>query len=82
MPEGGTALGYVTVPDADGAKLAQVKGALAGVEGIDAVIEPSGYAALGLPLPAASNQMGPLFLVAKPGYAFTAWQGMLPGGKK
>jgi predicted AlkP superfamily pyrophosphatase or phosphodiesterase len=75
VPEGGTALAYVTVPDADGSRLARVKQALAGIEGIDRVIDPSGYAALGLPLPSASDQMGPLFLTAKDGYAFTAGLG-------
>jgi len=72
VPEGGTALGYLTVPDADGSKLAQVKQALAGLEGVDKVVEPADYASYGLPLPGASNQVGPLFLVAKPGYSFTA----------
>jgi len=72
VPEGGSAFGYVTVPDADQSKLARVKQALAGLEGIEAVVEPSEYAAFGLPLPAASNQIGPLFLTARPGYAFTA----------
>jgi predicted AlkP superfamily pyrophosphatase or phosphodiesterase len=75
VPEGGTALAYVTVPDADGSRLARVKQALAGIEGIDRVIEPSGYAALGLPLPSVSDQMGQLFLTAKDGYAFTAGLG-------
>jgi len=72
VPEGGSALAYVTVPDADGAKLALVKQAIAGLEGVDRVVEPSDYASYGLPLPTASNQMGPLFITAKPGYAFTA----------
>ncbi len=72
VPEGGTALGYLTVPDPDGSKLAQVKAALAGVEGVEKVVEPADYPSYGLPLPSASNQVGPLFLVAKPGYSFTA----------
>jgi len=72
VPEGGSALGYVTVPDADGSRLARVKQALAGIEGIDKMIEPADYASYGLPLPSASDQMGPLFLTAKEGYAFTA----------
>jgi predicted AlkP superfamily pyrophosphatase or phosphodiesterase len=72
MPEGGSAVGYLTVPDPDGSRLAKLKAALAGVEGIDKVIEPAGYASYGLPLPSASDQMGELFLTAREGYAFTA----------
>jgi predicted AlkP superfamily pyrophosphatase or phosphodiesterase len=72
VPEGGTAIVYVTVPDPSGAILDRIKTALAGLEGIDKVIEPSGYAALGLPLPSDNDQMGALFLTAKEGYAFTA----------
>ena len=75
VPEGGTAIGYVTVPDADGTRLARLKDALAGIEGIDKVIEPSDYAAYGLPQPTATGQMGGLFLTARPGYAFTAAAG-------
>ena len=72
MPEGGSAIAYVTAPDPDAKISARVKTALAGIEGIDKSIEPSDYASLGLPLPASSDQMGPLFLTAKDGYAFTA----------
>ena len=72
VPEGGSALAYVTVPDADGAKLAQVRQAVAGLEGVDKVVEPADYPSYGLPLPTVSDQMGSLFITAKPGYAFTA----------
>jgi predicted AlkP superfamily pyrophosphatase or phosphodiesterase len=75
VPEGGSAIGYVTVPDADGSRLARLKAALAGIEGIAKVIEPADYASLGLPLPTASGQMGALFLTANDGYAFTAAAG-------
>ena len=72
VPEGGTALVYVTAPDPDGTILREVKAALQGVEGIDRVIEPPDYAPLGLPLPADNDQMGALLLTAKEGYAFSA----------
>lgn len=72
VPEGGTALVYVTVPDPSGAVLQRTKTALAGLEGIERVAEPSEFASLGLPLPAASDQMGALFLIGRDGYAFTA----------
>jgi predicted AlkP superfamily pyrophosphatase or phosphodiesterase len=72
VPEGGSAIAYVTVPDPDGSRLARLKQALAGLEGIDKVIEPADYASYGLPLPSPGDQMGALFLTAREGYAFTA----------
>jgi predicted AlkP superfamily pyrophosphatase or phosphodiesterase len=72
VPEGGSAVAYVTVPDPDGARLGRLKAAVQGVEGIDKVIEPAEYASYGLPSPSSSDQMGALFLTAKEGYAFTA----------
>lgn len=72
VPEGGTAMVYVTVPDADGAILKRVRAVLEGLEGIEQIIEPSEYASLGLPQPAENNQMAALFLKAREGYAFTA----------
>ena len=71
VPEGGTALVYVTVPDAAGAILAQARTALTGMEGIDRVIEAPEFARYGLPQPTATGQMGALLLSAKDGYAFT-----------
>lgn len=72
VPEGGSALVYVTVQDPTGAVLQRTKAALAGIEGIEKIAEPSEFAALGLPLPEESDQMGALFLIARDGYAFTA----------
>ena len=72
VPEGGTAMVHVTVPDANGAVLQRVRQVLAGIEGIDRVIEPAQYAELGLPLPRDNDQMGALFLTAKDGFAFSA----------
>jgi predicted AlkP superfamily pyrophosphatase or phosphodiesterase len=72
VPEGGTAMVYVTVPDQSGAILGRVKETLDGIEGIDRVIEPTQYAEFGLPMPSANEQMGALFLTAKDGYAFSA----------
>jgi predicted AlkP superfamily pyrophosphatase or phosphodiesterase len=71
MSEGGTALVYLTVPDADGQLLARARTALTGIEGIDAMIDPSDYGAYGLPTPNASDQMGALMLTAKDGYSFS-----------
>jgi len=72
VPEAGTAIVYVTVPDPSGEILARVKQALAGMEGIDNIVEPADFGSYGLPLPTDSDQMGALFLTAKDGYAFTA----------
>ncbi len=75
VPEGGSALVYITVPDADGDLLKRAKQALEGIEGIDKIVEPRDYASYGLPSPSANEQMGALFLTAKDGYAFTAAAG-------
>jgi predicted AlkP superfamily pyrophosphatase or phosphodiesterase len=72
VPEGGSGFVYVTVPDASGALLTRAKEALVGIEGIDRIVEAGEFAALGLPLPDASDQMGGLFVTAKDGYAFVA----------
>jgi predicted AlkP superfamily pyrophosphatase or phosphodiesterase len=72
VPEGGTAMVYVTVPDSTGHILQRTREALAGIEGIDKAIEPREYERYGLPLPSENDQMGVLFLTAKDGYAFTA----------
>jgi predicted AlkP superfamily pyrophosphatase or phosphodiesterase len=72
VPEGGSAIVYLTVPDPSGEILARARKAMAGVEGIDAVIETGDYARYGLPLPSVNNQMGVLFITPKDGYAFAA----------
>ena len=72
VPEGGSALVYVTVPDENGALLAKAKAALAGTEGIDLVVEAPDFSKYGLPAPTMTGQMGALMLTAKEGYAFTA----------
>lgn len=75
VPEGGSAIVYVTVPDPSGEILKRTKQALAGIEGIDEVHEPADYARFGLPLPSVNEQMGALFLTAKEGYSFNALAG-------
>lgn len=71
VPEGGTAIAYITRPDADGTLLARLRKALEGIEGIDRIIEAAEFARLGLPQPSPDGQMGSLLLTAKAGYAFT-----------
>jgi hypothetical protein len=63
------------VPDASGEILARTREALAGIEGIDKIIEPTDYSKYGLPLPSENVQMGALFLTAKEGYAFAGAAG-------
>jgi predicted AlkP superfamily pyrophosphatase or phosphodiesterase len=72
VPEGGSAIVYITVPDPSGGILARARTAVAGVEGIDRVVGPDGFAQLGLPLPSADDQMGSLFVIPKEGYSFVA----------
>jgi hypothetical protein len=72
VPEGGTGIVYVTVPDPNGEILLRARKAMAGIEGIDTLLEPAEYWRYGLPLPSDNNQMGALFVTAKEGYAFAA----------
>jgi predicted AlkP superfamily pyrophosphatase or phosphodiesterase len=72
VPEGGSAIVYLTAPDPTGDILARARKAMAGIEGIDAVIEPSDYGRFGLPLPSVNDQMGVFFITPREGYSFTA----------
>ena len=72
VPEGGSAIVYLTAPDQTGDLLARARKAITGVEGVDAIIEPADYPRWGLPLPSVNNQMGVLFITPKDGYSFTA----------
>jgi predicted AlkP superfamily pyrophosphatase or phosphodiesterase len=74
MPEGGTAFVYFDKSEA--AELApKVIQALKGAEGIDRIIGPDGFAALGLPQPDAEPQMFQLLLTARDGYSFSGATG-------
>jgi len=72
VPEGGSALVYVTVADESGALLAKAKQALSGLEGVASIVEAPDFDEYGLPAPTPTGQMGALMLTAKEGYAFTA----------
>ena len=72
VPEGGTALVYVNVPDASGQLLERARAALRGLEGLADVVGAKDFASYGLPQPTDKSQMGALLLVAKDGYAFGA----------
>ncbi len=69
VPEGGTAMVYLQTPGAL-QKKDEIKSLLGGLEGVDRVLEPKDYAALGMPSPADNRQMAQFVLVAKPTYGF------------
>ncbi len=74
LPEGGSA--YVYLEKSQAAELApKVIEALQGIDGIDKVIGPDGFAALGLPQPGQDPQMYNLLLTAKDGYSFSGATG-------
>ncbi len=74
LPEGGSA--YVFFEQSQTPELApQVIRALEHVEGIDRIIGPDGFAALGLPQPGRESQMYQLLLTAKDGYSFSGATG-------
>lgn len=70
IPEGGTAMLYVTRNSGRDAILKAATEALTGVEGIVQILTPAQYAQYGLPLPTAEERMSDLVLAAAPGYAF------------
>ena len=70
LPEGGSAFLYSAAE-----LVPQIRQALTGVEGIDQIIGPDGFAAIGLPLPDRDPQMSQLYLTAKTGYSFTGATG-------
>jgi predicted AlkP superfamily pyrophosphatase or phosphodiesterase len=74
LAEGGMA--YIYFDKSQTAELTpKVMQALSGAEGIERIIGPDGFAALGLPQPERDPQMGELVLTAKDGYAFSGATG-------
>lgn len=72
IPEGGIAMVYLTVPDTKAQDREKVVELFKGHAGIAAIVQPSEYAALGLPDPADNPAMADLILVAKDGYGMSA----------
>ncbi len=71
ISEGGSALVYLTDRSnavADRAKLVEI---FKGQEGIDKIVEPAGFPAMGIPLPDSNAQAPDLILSAADGYAFS-----------
>ena len=74
LPEGGTA--YVYLDKSQAAELVpKTIQTLKGVEGIDRIIAPDGFAVVGLAQPDQDPQMFQLLLTAKDGYAFSGATG-------
>jgi predicted AlkP superfamily pyrophosphatase or phosphodiesterase len=67
---GGSAMVFATHPEKRATLLPRLKALLAKMEGIDRILEPEDYPALGLPTPKQNGQMGDLLLLAKAGYGF------------
>ena len=65
IPEGGTAMVYVTNPSEKAALLPKLRALFAGIEGISRVLDSNDFAALGLPLPEKNQRMADLVLAAK-----------------
>jgi predicted AlkP superfamily pyrophosphatase or phosphodiesterase len=71
QPQGGSCMVYALGDGDRAAAIERVKSELAAVEGIDAVIGPEGFAALGQPTPDEDPRAPDLWLAAKSGYSFS-----------
>jgi predicted AlkP superfamily pyrophosphatase or phosphodiesterase len=72
VPEGGTAMVYVTDPSKRAALVPKLRELFQSLEGVDRVLGPADFAALGLPNPEEYSQMSDLVLAARNEYAFSA----------
>lgn len=72
VPEGGTALVYITNPSRKAELTKSLAEMFARVEGIEKVISPPDYASLGYPDPKDNPRMADFVLAAKTGYGFAA----------
>ena len=70
MPEGGTAMLYVTNPARRAELVPELRRMFTAAEGIEGVYDVEDFAKLGLPTPSQSNQAPDLVLAAKPDYMF------------
>jgi len=71
LPEGGTAMVYVTDPNRKAEVVPELKKILAHNEGIDQVYGVEEFSKLDLPTPVSSDQAPDLLLTATPGYMFS-----------
>jgi predicted AlkP superfamily pyrophosphatase or phosphodiesterase len=71
VPEGGTAMVYVTNPNRKSELIPKLKSIYAEAEGIEKVYSSEDFAKLGLPTPDRSDQAPDLVLTAKEDYSFS-----------
>ena len=72
IPEGGTAMVYVTQPEGKAQTIATLKQLFSTLEGVTKVIEPADFAAWGYPDPAQEPRMADLVLATTGSYSFSA----------
>lgn len=70
IPEGGTAMVYVTNPENRKRLVPQLKEWFSKLEGVDRILGPEDFPALGMPDPEKNSQMADLVLAGKEGYSF------------
>jgi len=70
LPHGGVGMIYVTRPERRAELIPRLKKLFAETEGVDRVLEPADYGALGMPTPEQTDQAPDLVLAARPGYQF------------
>lgn len=70
IPEGGSAMVYVTRAERKAELAASLRTELASIRGVRAVFAAEDFPPLGLPLPSSSDRMADLVLTAEEGYAF------------
>lgn len=71
LPEGGTAMVYVTNPIRKAEVVSEIRSMLMGAEGIDQVFGVDDFPKLALPVPTVSDQAPDLVLAAAPEYMFS-----------
>ena len=71
VPEGGTAMVYVTDESKKGTLTSSLKELFTGVEGISRILTPAEFKQFGYPDPKDNPRMADLVLVAKDGYSFS-----------
>jgi predicted AlkP superfamily pyrophosphatase or phosphodiesterase len=71
IPEGGTAMVYITNESRRAELAPKLRELFQGIEGVERAIPPEEYAKHGFPPPGPQSRMADLVLAASPGYAFS-----------
>ena len=72
VPEGGTAMVYVTRTAERAATAQQLRESLSKLEGVSRILTPDEFASAGLPPPGPNSRMADLLIAAADGYSFHA----------